>query len=438
MNKAERIFEHNRKFIPGGVVSLNRSIDPVRSFVKAEGAYLYDVDGNKYIDYHAAFSPHLLGHNEAGVNQAVVDSIQNNESLMGAGPTLWEGELAELLCTLVPNLDSVQITNTGSEATFHAIRLARSVTGRDEVIIMQGGYNGWHNDVAFNLMDPLDKIDGWKPGKECPLNAMSAGIPSTQSKLLHAVQYNDLQAIENLLKTNKIAAILMEPILQNIGIIKPQEGFLEGIRELCDTHGTLLVFDEVKTGFRHALAGYQSICGVRPDLCSFGKAVANGYPLGVIGGKKEIMDYFIHPDPQKRVMVAGTYNAHPTPVAAAIATLKILRDREAEVYGHLETLGARMEEGLNEIFKAHDFKTTTIRQGSAFVTYFMDHAPQNWTDVISHNDMALDKRYREALIEKGIFHFPTATKQGSISFAHTAEDIEETLRLTEAVVAKLK
>jgi glutamate-1-semialdehyde 2,1-aminomutase len=209
------------------------------------------------------------------------------------------------------------------------------------------------------------------------------------------------------------------------------------IRQLCDTHGSLLIFDEVKTGFRHALAGYQSICGVRPDLTAFGKAVANGYPLGVIGGKKEFMDFFIHPDPQKRVLIAGTYNAHPTPVAAAIATLKMLRDREHEIYSHFETLGERMEKGLNDIFSAHGLTTTTVRQGSAFVTYFMDHAPQNWTDVVSNHDMELDQIYRNALIENKILQFPTATKQGSISFAHTIEDIDKTLERTEKVAATL-
>jgi glutamate-1-semialdehyde 2,1-aminomutase len=437
MNKTQTIFENNKRHIPGGVVSLNRNIHPMRIFTKAKGAYIYDVDGEKYIDYHAAFSPHLLGHNDDTINQAVIDSINQEQSLMGIGTTTWEGELAELLCTLVPNLDSVQITNTGSEATFHALRLARSVTGRDEVIIMQGGYNGWHNDVAFNLMDPLEKINSWKPGGEFTLNSISAGIPKNQHALLHAVQYNDLQAIEKLMSTGRIAGIIMEPILQNIGIIKPQKGFLEGIRQLCDTHGSLLIFDEVKTGFRHALAGYQSICGVRPDLSAFGKAVANGYPLGVIGGKKEFMDFFIHPDPQKRVLIAGTYNAHPTPVAAAIATLKMLRDREHEIYSHFETLGQRMEKGLNDIFSAHGLTTTTVRQGSAFVTYFMDHAPQNWTDVVSNHDMELDQIYRNALIENKILQFPTATKQGSISFAHTIEDIDKTLERTDKVAATL-
>jgi glutamate-1-semialdehyde 2,1-aminomutase len=437
MSKTQDVYNNNKQYIPGGVVSLNRSIDPMRVFVKARGAYLYDIEGNEYIDYHAAFSPYLLGHNDDEINQAVIEAIQDDQSLMGAGTTLWEGELAELLCTLVPNLDSVQITNTGSEATFHALRLARSVTGRDEVIIMQGGYNGWHNDVAFNLMDPAEKLKDWQPGEELNLNPFTAGIPDTQRKLVHAIQYNDLEAVDNLLQSGNIAGIIMEPILQNIGIIKPQDGYLEGIRSLCDKHGTLLIFDEVKTGFRHALAGYQSICGVRPDLSTFGKAVANGYPLGVIGGKKEVMDYFIHPDPQKKVLVAGTYNAHPVPVAAAIATLKKLRDRESEIYSHIDSLGARMEDGLSKIFDAKGMATTTMRQGSAFVTYFMDFAPQNWLEVITNNDMQFDTIYRKALIENGVFHFPTATKQGSISFAHTAADIDKTLEITEQVVATL-
>ncbi len=432
------ILERNREVIPGGVVSLNRCIDPVRSFVRAKGAYLYDAEGRRYIDYHAAFSPYLLGHCDADVDGAVIESIQSGQSLMGAGPTTWEGELARLLVECVPTLDKVQITNTGSEATFYAIRLARAATGRDGVVVMQGGYNGWHNDVAFNLQDPAAAMREDPISGELPLRPISAGIPASVRGDVHAVHYNDLPAVESVFKTGLIAAIILEPVLQNIGIVKPQPGYLQGLRELCDRHGVVLIFDEVKTGFRHALGGYQSLCGVRPDLSSFGKAVANGYPLGVIGGKREYMDYFTHSDPKKKAMIGGTYNAHPVPVAAAIATLKKLRDGAHTIYPGLERLGARMEEGLRRLFAQHRITATVARQGSAFTAYFMDHAPRDWRDIAEHHNFDFDLKYRKALIEQGVFHFPGATKQGSLSTAHTEGDVDETLVITDRVLRGLK
>jgi glutamate-1-semialdehyde 2,1-aminomutase len=434
---SQEIFERNRQVIPGGVVSLNRAIDPVRAFVKAQGAYLWDAEGRRYIDYHAAFSPYLLGHAHSEVDAAVIASIQRGESLMGAGPTPWEGELARLLIECVPTLESVQITNTGSEATFNALRIARAATERDGVVIMQGGYNGWHNDVTFNLADPLARLAADPEHGELPLRPMTAGIPRSVFGDVHPVPYNDLAAVESVFEKGTIAAILLEPILQNIGVVKPRPGYLAGLRELCDRHDVVLIFDEVKTGFRHALGGYQSLCGVCPDLSTFGKAVANGYPLGVIGGKKKYMDHFVHPDPAQRVMIAGTYNAHPIPVAAAIATLKHLRNHRDEIYPRLDRLGQRMESGLEKIFRDRGIPTTIARQGSAFVVYFMDHAPVDWRDIAAHHDGKLDLRYRRALIERGIFHFPASTKQGSLSAAHTESDVDETLAITADVVQNL-
>jgi len=434
---ARDMLERHKQVIAGGIVSLNRRIDPLRVFVRAKGAYLWDIEGRQYIDYHAAFSPHLLGHNDPDVNSAVVKTLEEETSLMGAGTTPWEGELAQLIVECIPSLDQVQITNSGSEATFHALRIAHAATGREELVIMQGGYNGWHNEVAFNLMDPFDRMSSWKPGDELGLNPISAGIPKCIKDLVHVVQFNDLDAVENLLKGRKIACIITEPILQNIGVVKPKPGYLDGLRELCDSYGTLLIFDEVKTGFRSALGGYQSICGVQADLSTFGKAVANGYPLGIIGGKKEYMGFFDHQDPSKKVMIAGTYNAHPIPVAAAIATLRKLMSRQEEIYAHLERLGEKMEAGLKTVFGAAGIPATIVRQGSAFVVYFMNKAPESWLEIARDNDMERDLQYRQLLVEKGIFHFPLQTKQGSISFAHTIEDIDKTLNITEGVVSKL-
>ena len=423
--------------IAGGVMSLNRLIDPMRVFVRASGAYMWDDTGKRYIDYHAAFAPYLLGHSDEDVNQAVIDSIRREESLMGAGTTPWEQEIADLLVDAVPYLEQVQLTSSGTEAVAFSIRLARAATQRNDVVFMQGGYNGWMDSVAFNLMDPKSTFTSHHPGEEHALRPISAGMHASTSQGAHAIEFNDRDALQGLLETGKIAAVIVEPILQNIGIVKPRPGYLEFMRELCSKHGTLLVFDEVKTGFRHALGGYQSICKIAPDLSVFGKAAANGYPLGVIGGKAEYMSFCCHPDPSRRVLIAGTYNAHPFVVAAAIATVRKLKTRGAEIYSHLEQLGQQLESGLQSLFSSKDYPTTIVRAGSAFVVYFMDHEPVSWADIARNNDAQRDVRYRNALIENGVFHFPVTTKQGSISFAHTEADIDETLSITEHVIKQI-
>jgi glutamate-1-semialdehyde 2,1-aminomutase len=432
--KSADLFAKNRQLIPGGLVSLNRKVEPEIAFVRGQGAYVWDADGNRYLDYHAAFAPFLLGHADPEVDGAVHRAIDDGWALMGSGTTPWEGRFAELFLRCLPHLDRVQITCTGSEATYHALRLSRAYTGKDHICVMQGGYNGWHDEVACNVMTPLEQVGPRVSKGEYPFVPLSAGMPSDIGRRVHILNFNDLDAVAWAFAKYPVACLLTEPILQNIGIVKPKPGYLEGLRELCDKHGVVLVFDEVKTGFRHALGGYQSLCGVKPDLATFGKAIANGYPLGAIAGKKEIMDLFDAPEPAKRVLIAGTYNGHPIPVAAAIATMeKLLREKET-IYRRLEALGAKFEAGLMQLFKENGVTATTVRQCSAFCTYFMDHAPVDWHDIAEHHDMKLDLRYRRALIEKGIYQFPLPTKQGSISAAHTEADIEKTLEATREIL----
>jgi glutamate-1-semialdehyde 2,1-aminomutase len=430
--------QHNINPIAGGVMSLNRVIDPMRTFTRAKGAYIFDDQDKRYIDYHAAFSPYLLGHGDENVDDAVRNAIDRGASLIGAGITPWESEVSELIVDCVPGLEQIQLTNTGTEAVMYALRLARAATGRDDVLIVQGGYNGGTDYVSFNLMDSKDVMQDHTPGTAYPLRPITAGIPEVVQKTVRVVEYNDLSAVEMVLSNSDVAAFILEPILQNVGIIKPEPGYLQGVRKLCDRYGTVLIFDEVKTGFRHGLGGYQNVAGVTPDLSIFGKAVANGYPMGVVGGKESVMRYCTDSDVSRRVMVAGTYNGHPLVVAAAIATLGKLRNREAEIYGKLDTLGQQMESGLEQIFHSRNYPTTVVRQGSAFVVYFMDHAPVNWRDIAIHNDAAYDVGYRKSLIENGVFHFPVTTKQGSISFAHSEADIDQTLVITERVLNRIE
>jgi len=342
-----------------------------------------------------------------------------------------------LFCNCVPSVDKIQVTTTGSEATYHAIRIARTVTKRDHIIIIQGGYNGWHNDVAANVISSINDVGNRVSPGEYPFDSLSAGIPELHKSLVHIINFNDPESVLYVLKRYPVACIILEPVLQNIGIVKPEDGYLEWLRKTADENNFLLIFDEVKTGFRHALGGYQSICNVTPDLSTFGKAIANGYPMGVIGGKKIYMDYFIHPEKEYRTLIAGTYNAHPLTTIAAIATLQKLSSPEFRVYEHVNKLGEILENGLRAIFAQFNSPTYIARQGSAFCVYFMDHPPRDFHDIAEHNNFVLDKTYRIKLIEKGIFNFPMPIKQGSISFAHSINDIEETLEKTKEVVKNL-
>src|SRR5450432_22376 len=432
---SSRIIEEARRYISGGVVSLNRKVTPSIVFRKGIGSKIYDAEGKEYIDYHAAFAPYLLGHNFAKVNEAVFDTIRSGWSLIGSGTNALEVELAKLLCELIPSMELVQITNTGSEATAHAIRLSRAWTKRDDVILMLGGYNGWHNEVSRQVMPSLDQIGARVTKGEYPFIASSAGIPESTRKKVHIVNFNDLESVEFILKNFPVACLLTEPVLQNIGVVMPEEGYLQGLIELCEKYGTVCIFDEVKTGFRSSLNGFQSIAKVKPDLSVFGKAVANGYPLGVIGGRKDIMSLFDDPDPEKRVLIAGTYNAHPVNTAAAIATLGILKD--PLVYETITACSELLYGGLKEIFREKGIPFHLTNNASAFCTYFMEKIPTDLHDILENHDFKFDLAYRKALIKEGIYHIPIACKQGSVSYSHSESDIFTTLVRTKKVVRAL-
>jgi glutamate-1-semialdehyde 2,1-aminomutase len=429
------LMAHNSAYIPGGVSSTNRVIDPPIAFVKGEGAYLWDIDGKRYIDYHAAFAPYFLGHNFAPINEAVIDVLRSGESLYGAGPAVLEGRLAQLICENIPIAERVSLQNTGSEATSVAIRLSRAVTGRPHFIVVQGGYNGNHDELACNVVNSLADIGPRVSPGEYPLRPMGAGTTIEFTHFVHPVNFNDLESVRYVCRRYPIAAMITEPILQNIGVVRPRDGYLAGLRKLANEFGFLLIFDEVKTGFRHAFGGYAEICGVTPDLVTYGKAIANGFPLAVLGGKRQYMDYIIHKDPAKRPFVAGTYNGHPVGVAAAIRTLEYLLANRTHVYGHTEELGRQLETGLREIFAARGVTASIARQGSALSYYLMPHIPVDLHDILEHHDFERDVQLRRALIDRGVFFVPIATKQCSISAAHTAADIAETLEQCERAVA---
>src|ERR1700722_13746391 len=287
---SETVLQNNRRYIPGGISSVNRSIDPAITFVKGEGAYLWDSEGKRYIDYHAGFAPYFLGHNFAPINQAAAAALTDGDSLFGAGPSIAEGRLAQLICENVPAAEKITLLNTGSEATSLAVRIARAVTGRSHIIVMQGGYNGNHDELACNVFNTLTDIGPRVSPGEYPLRPNGAGTTIDTNHFVHPVNFNDLESVRYVCRRYPVAAMTTEPVLQNIGVVRPQDGYLAGLRQLADEFGFLLIFDEVKTGFRHALGGYSELAAVTPDLVVYGKAVANGFPLALLGGRRRYMD----------------------------------------------------------------------------------------------------------------------------------------------------
>jgi len=235
-----------------------------------------------------------------------------------------------------------------------------------------------------------------------------------------------------------VAAVILEPILQNIGVVKPMDGYLEGLRSIADEYGSVLIFDEVKTGFRHALGGYASIAGVNPDLAVYGKAIANGYPVAALGGRKAILDLFVDKDPKRRVLLAGTYNAHPVMVAAAIATIERLKENDGEVYREFERKGAWFQKEIEAIGRSIGKQIVVGRQGSALCPYFMDHLPVSWHDLAQHHVFPYDAAIRKQVITNGVYTFPIPVKQWSISAAHTDQDLEETVNVLKKVLSSAK
>ncbi len=433
--RSQDIIERSARHIAGGVVSLNRKVNPNIVFEKAQGSKLYDSTGKEYIDYHAAFAPFLLGHNFKPINDAAIEALSNGWSLMGSGTTFWEGRLAELMCGVVPSLELVQITNTGSEATAHAIRLSRAYTGREDIILTLGGYNGWHNEVARSVMPTVEQIGSYVSPGEYHFHSMSAGIPENTKRKVHVVNFNDLESIEYVMQRYPIACVLTEPALQNVGVVKPLPGYLSGLIKLCEQYGSVCIFDEVKTGFRTGLGGYQGYADVTPHLSVFGKAVANGFPLGVIGGKREIMSLFDDPDPKKRVLIAGTYNAHPVNSAAAIATVEFLQN--TKVYEQITNVSNTLYAGLTNLFNEKGKPFVLVNNASAFCLYFCEREPHNLHDILNNHDFDFDRKYRQELIKHGIYHIPLACKQGSVSYSHSDEDIQRTLEITRSVLKRI-
>jgi len=413
-----------RCVIPGGVNSGNRVLPWPMAVTHAAGAYFADADGKRYLDYHAAFGPLILGHNHSDVN-AAVRAVTERLDLIGVGVSDLEVELAETLARHIPSAERVLLCNSGSEATYAALRLARAVTGRKSIIKFQGTYHGWHDAVLMNVISTPDKIGHKDP--------VSLGMLPEVVEHTIVLPFNDVEAVTAALQSQgeDIAAVLVEVIPHNIGCVLPRPEFLTALRDLTRAHGALLIFDEVITGFRHSLGGYQKLCGITPDLSTFAKAMANGYPIAALVGKGKYMDRYA---PGGGVFFAGTYNGHPVGVAAALATIALLED--GSVHQHCFSLAQQAAEGFQQIAHELGIPMTVALFGSVFVPYFMEGPITSYSDLLrNHTDR--DIWFRRTMCEQGIFMLPTALKRNHISAAHTQADIERTLEIARRVLQTL-
>lgn len=426
LTASERVFERACQVIPGGVNTSLRRFEPRLAFVRAEGAVITDVDGREYIDYHAAFGPTILGHNYAPVNARVRETLDRLD-LMGAGTTELEIELARRICQHVPCAEKVLFTNSGSEATYSALRLARAATGRKRIIKFQGCYHGWHDSVLMNVISPAERL-----GSRDPISAGS--LPEVLENTI-VCPFNDLDAVEAALTSHygEVAAIILECIPHNIGCVMPEDGFLAGLRELTRAHGALLIFDEVITGFRHSLGGYQKVASVTPDITTMGKSMANGYPIAAVCGPAALMDLY-NTNPGGPVFFAGTYNAHPIATAAALATIEVLEKPES--YIHLFAMGERMRAGLRGIVSRLGIPATVAGFGSVFLTYFMEGSIRSYADLL-RNDGAKFVQYRRELLDRGFFKLPMNLKRACVSLSHTEEQIDRTLQASEDILRRM-
>lgn len=424
---ARNLAEAAERIIPGGVNSATRRIGAPWAWRAAHGATITDFDGRSYTDYHAAFGAILLGHVDERVTTAVTEAMKDID-LVGLGTTELEVRAAQLVVESIPSAEAVISTMSGSEAVFQAIRLARGATGRSYIVKFQGCFHGSYDAIARNVISTPDAAWGMDPN--------SSGIlPDALAHTLIA-EFNDLASVEELFAqhSDDIAAVILEPVPHNVGTLLPEQSFLEGLRELTRRTGALLIFDEVITGFRHALGGYQELCGVTPDLTTFGKSMGNGYPVSGLAGSRELMDHFSSAGGS--VMLAGTFNGNSVSMAAAIATIEVLKDPAVDFYGHVRGLGDRMRAGLTDITSKHSIPAVVAGIGSVFVVYFLDGEVHGYRDLLRNNHEAYAAFHRR-MIEKGSFMYPMALKRNHISLAHTAADIDRTLEQADQVLGEM-
>jgi glutamate-1-semialdehyde 2,1-aminomutase len=427
--RGAELAERAVKVLAGGVSSDARRLPNGPLFVDhASGAYLWDVDGNRYVDYVLGQGPAILGHSASVVADAV--SAQVRRGVSYSAQHLAEVELAETLCRLIPCAERVRFNSVGSEAVHAALRLARGHTGRSKIVKFEGHYHGWLDPVLYSVHPPLAQAG---PARTPAVVGGTAGQQASAEGDLLISPWNDLPALAALLAEHgaDVAAVIMEPVLCNTGVIMPDDGYLAGVAELCRRSGALLIFDEIITGFRMAPGGAQEQLGVTPDLAAFGKAMAGGMQLSALVGRAEVMDDIS----TGRVAHAGTFNSHPVSVAAAQATLAVLDGQRDTVYPTLRDLGTRLAEGLRAAARAAGVPMLVSAPGPILQTYLTDATQIRDYRDFAATDLAAMTRLHGLLMDRGVNIVPRGL--WFLSTAHTTADIDTTVEIAADALAAL-
>ncbi|MDM1348986.1 glutamate-1-semialdehyde 2,1-aminomutase [Myroides marinus] len=422
--RSSQLFAEAEKVIPGGVNSPVRAFKSVGGtpiFVKeAKGAYLYDEDGNKLIDYINSWGPMILGHAYEPVVNAVIEKAKLGTSF--GMPTEIETKIAELAVSMVPNIDKIRFVNSGTEACMSAIRLARGFTDREKIIKFKGCYHG-HSD-SFLISAGSGAVTFGSPN--------SPGVTSGTAKDTLLATYNDLANVESILEANKgeVAAIIVEPVAGNMGCVPPTKGFLEGLRALCDKHGTLLIFDEVMTGFRLAKGGAQELFGVNADIVTFGKVIGGGLPVGAFAARNEIMNYLAPVGP---VYQAGTLSGNPLAMAAGLTMLQEI-NKDSELFARLEEKTAYLERGMRKVLNDNKVAYTINRVGS-MISVFFDESEVVDFDTAGYGNNDTFKKFFHGLLAEGVYIAPSSYETWFITDALTYEDLDYTINAVNKIFA---
>ena len=426
MSKSDQLFEQARQTIPGGVNSPVRAFNGVggtpRFIDHADGAYLYDVDGQAYVDYIGSWGPMLLGHNHPAIKAAVIKAVE--KGLSYGAPTEIEVLMAEKVRQIVPSMEQVRMVNSGTEATMSAIRLARGYTGRDKIVKFEGCYHGHADSLLVKAGSGALTLG--QPN--------SPGVPADFAKHTLTCVFNDLDSVREAFTQygSEIACIIVEPVAGNMNCIPPVPGFLEGLRAICDEFGALLILDEVMTGFRVSLRGAQGYYNIDPDLTTLGKIIGAGMPVGAFGGKKKVMQYIAPTGP---VYQAGTLSGNPVAMAAGLTMLDLLL--EPGLYEQLSAKTARVAEGLKAAAAKHGIPLAITYVGGMFGFFFTEETEITRYEQVTRCDMERFKRFYHLMLEEGVYLAPSAYEAGFLSLAHGNKEIEHTLAAAERSFAKL-
>ena len=423
--KSEAQFQRALKVIPGGVNSPARAFGAVGGHPvmidRGEGQYLYDIDGNRYIDFVGSWGPHILGHCHPKVISGIEEALKKGTSF--GAPTILESELAELVAELVPSVEKIRMVNSGTEAAMSAIRLARGFTGRDKIIKFAGCYHGHVDSLLVQAGSGALTLG----------TPSSPGIPQGCTADTLVLEYNDLDQLKETFSQqgDQIACLILEPVVGNMGVVLPEPGFLETIRELCTQNGTVFIMDEVMTGFRVALGGAQQRFGITPDLCLLGKVIGGGMPVGAYGGKSEIMDTI---SPVGTVYQAGTLSGNPIAMASGIATLECLK--ETNPYPQLEEKTQRLTQGLRSAATKAGLPHTLAECGSMFTLFFNPEKVISYT-ISSRNDTDRFARYFQGMLDRGIYLPCSQFEANFTSTMMTNDDINQTIQAAEDVLQEI-